>query len=431
MSSKLNKFSQIRCSFCGKGTDAVEKMITGPSVHICNHCVDMCNDILREERAAIPDGLSPDGLPTPMQMKAYLDQYVIGQDEVKRGVCVAAYNHFKRILSRTKKDDDVDIEKSNILMIGPTGTGKTLIAQTLARMLKVPFTIVDATIYTEAGYVGEDVENMLVRLLQVANYDVAKAEKGIIYVDEFDKIARKQANPSITRDVSGEGVQQAMLKILEGTVANVPPKGGRKHPEQNLVQIDTRDILFICGGAFVGLEDIVEKRIGQSRMGFTASVVSKIERNIGEILTQAEPHDLIQYGMIPEIVGRIPAFFALNELDEEALLKILTEPKNALLRQYQKLFSMEGVRLTFARDAQREIVRIALEKKTGARGLRNVMENVLVPVMFELPSRTDVKECLITKEVIRKKRPPTFGLKKEQPLEETIIPPAENQKLAS
>ena len=301
------RYPGIKCSFCNKGPDEVGKLITGPSVHICNECVDMCNEILREERSSIPGDLSLETLPTPQEMKSFIDQYVIGQDPVKMGVCVAAYNHFKRLLSRSLKDaNDVEIDKSNILMIGPTGTGKTLIAQTLAKMLKVPFTIVDATIFTEAGYVGEDVENMLVRLLQAANYDLAKAEKGIIYVDEFDKISRKSANPSITRDVSGEGVQQAMLKILEGTVSSIPPKGGRKHPEQNLIQINTRDILFICGGAFEGLEKIIETRIGQSRMGLNASLRKKDKYRIGEILRKVEPDDLIRYGLIPEIVGRLP-----------------------------------------------------------------------------------------------------------------------------
>ncbi|MBD3422302.1 MAG: ATP-dependent Clp protease ATP-binding subunit ClpX [Chitinivibrionales bacterium] len=408
-----SKYSQIKCSFCGKSTDMVEKMITGPSVHICSECVDMCNDILREDKSGPHDDMRWHDLPTPLEMKQFIDQFVIGQHEVKQGVCVAAYNHYKRINSRDTHDD-IDIEKSNILMIGPTGTGKTLVAQTLARMLKVPFSIVDATIFTEAGYVGEDVENMLVRLLQAASYDVQKAERGIIYIDEFDKIARKSANPSITRDVSGEGVQQAMLKILEGTVASIPPKGGRKHPEQNLIQINTRDILFVCGGAFVGLENIIEKRIGESRMGFNAPVKAKKDICIGEILRKVEPDDLIQFGLIPELVGRIPAMLGLDELDDETLLNILTEPRNALIKQYQKLFSMEGVRLTFAREALREIVSIARVKKTGARGLRNVLENVLVPIMFELPSRSDVKECLITKDVVRKQSPPTYGLKKDR-----------------
>ncbi|MBD3393782.1 MAG: ATP-dependent Clp protease ATP-binding subunit ClpX [Chitinivibrionales bacterium] len=409
------RYSTVKCSFCGKSTDAVDKLITGPSVHICNECVEMCNQILREDNQGMPGELSLENLPSPQEMKDFLDQYIIQQDEVKIGICVAAYNHFKRILSRAMQDDDgIEIDKSNILMAGPTGTGKTLIAQTLAKLLKVPFSIVDATIFTEAGYVGEDVENMLVRLLQASNYDVSKAEKGIIYIDEFDKIARKSANPSITRDVSGEGVQQAMLKILEGTVAGIPPKGGRKHPEQNLVQINTRDILFICGGAFVGLEDIIEKRIGESRMGFNAALRNRKGTRIGETLRRVEPDDLIQYGLIPELVGRLPALFGLDDLDEDALLRILTEPKNALVKQYQKLFALEGVRLTFARDALREIVRTAREKKTGARGLRSVMESALVPIMFELPSRADVKECLVTAQIIRKEAEPVYTLKKDK-----------------
>jgi len=413
--SNRSRYPGIKCSFCGKGPDEVGKLITGPSVHICNECVDMCNEILKEEKASIPGDLCLDTLPTPREIKEYIDQFVIGQNEVKMGVSVAAYNHFKRILSRSQNDNDgVEIDKSNILMLGPTGTGKTLIAQTLAKMLKVPFTIVDATIFTEAGYVGEDVENMLVRLLQAANYDVAKAEKGIIYVDEFDKISRKSANPSITRDVSGEGVQQAMLKILEGTVASIPPKGGRKHPEQNLIQINTRDILFICGGAFEGIDKIIESRIGESRMGFNAEIRRKKYSKIGDVLRKVEPDDLIRFGLIPEIVGRLPMVLGLDELDEDALLKILTEPKNALTRQYQKLFSMEGIRLTFTRDALREVVKIAFQKKTGARGLRTVLESALIPVMFDVPSRDDVREIMINREVILKQAQPVYSLKKDK-----------------
>jgi len=406
------KYNLIQCSFCGKSANSVDKLITGPSVYICNECVEMCNSILIDEKLKMPHDLSLKTLPTPKDMKAFLDKYVISQDNAKIGVSVAAYNHYKRLLSRTAQADDVDIEKSNMLLIGPTGTGKTLIAQTLSKLLKVPFSIVDATIFTEAGYVGEDVENMLVRLLQAADNDVSKAEKGIIYIDEFDKITRKSANASITRDVSGEGVQQAMLKILEGTIANIPPKGGRKHPEQNLIQINTRDILFICGGAFIGLEDIIEKRIGDSRMGFTAEINEKKNKDISEKLKKTEPDDLIKFGLIPELVGRVPALFSLDELNEDTLFKVLTEPKNALIKQYKKLFSIENVRINFAQEALHEIVKISFEKKTGARGLRNVMETALIPIMFEIPSRKDIKEVLITKDVIRNKQEPVYTLKK-------------------
>jgi len=406
------RFPDIKCSFCGKGPEDGKALITGISAFICHDCVSLCNEMVREKaHGSGLEGIDIDKLPTPQEMKEFLDQYVIGQNEVKMAVCVAAYNHFKRLFSRGEGDDDVEIDKSNMLMIGPTGTGKTLIAQTLARFLKVPFTIVDATIFTEAGYVGDDVENMLVRLLQTANYDIPKAEKGIIYVDEFDKISRKSANPSITRDVSGEGVQQAMLKILEGTIAGVPPKGGRKHPEQNLIQINTRDILFICGGAFEGLDKIIEARIDQSRMGFNADVRSKNKKKVGDILRKVEPDDLISYGLIPEIIGRLPVVMGLDELDEDTLLRILTEPKNALVKQYQKLFSMERVKLTFTKEAMKETVDTAVRKKTGARGLRNVLEACLLPVMFELPSRNDVAEVIVTKEAVANKTRPEYVFK--------------------
>jgi len=408
--SRAAPFTLPRCSFCGKSSDQVRKLITGPAVNICNDCVAMCNDIMADEgRKVLEGGAAP--LPVPAEIKRHLDEYVIGQDKPKMALSVAVYNHYKRI-SQKKSSDGVEIDKSNILFLGPTGTGKTLLAQTIARFLKVPFTIVDATILTEAGYVGEDVENIIVRLLQAADYDVEKAEKGIVYVDEVDKISRKSANPSITRDVSGEGVQQGLLKLLEGTLAAVPPKGGRKHPEQNLVQINTRNILFICGGAFESLDKIIERRTRESGIGFTAAIMSKQERSRDEILRKVEPDDLIQFGLIPELVGRLPILAALEELPAEAMLRILTEPRNALIKQYQKLFEMDGIALKFQPEALLAVVDQAMSRKTGARGLRAVMENILLPFMYDLPSRGDVIECLITRETVVKGQAPLLVLKK-------------------
>ena len=397
---------ELRCSFCNRSAEEVERLITGPNVHICNECVIMCNDILAEEmtKNALT---SVERLPTPAEIKTILDEYVIGQERAKKILSVAVYNHYKRIQFGTPQDE-VELEKSNILMVGPTGTGKTLLAHTLAKMLHVPFCIADATVLTEAGYVGEDVESVLVRLLQSADYDVAKAETGVIYVDEIDKIARKSANPSITRDVSGEGVQQSLLKMLEGTIANVPPKGGRKHPEQNFVQINTKNILFICGGAFDDLDRVIEKRIAEGTMGFGGVSKKKEDRNVGEILSHVEPDDLLQYGLIPEIIGRLPVLATLNELNAGALMQILTEPKNALVKQYQRLFDMEDVKLAFQQDALDVVVEIAMTKKTGARSLRAILEDVMLDIMFQIPSQPGVRECIITKDVILKREPPLY-----------------------
>ena len=395
----LKRSSRVdpKCSFCGKGPGQVEKIITGPYVHICSDCVRLCQNILTEDRRekTLP---SSSAMMKPAELKAQLDDYVIGQERAKRTLAVAVYNHYKRI---QVQEDEVELTKSNILMIGPTGTGKTFLAENLARILQLPFTIVDATVLTEAGYVGEDVENILVRLLQSADYDVSKAERGIIYIDEVDKISRKSSTPSITRDVSGEGVQQELLKILEGTVSGVPPKGGRKHPEQPLVQINTKNILFICGGSFEGIEDLIRARIGKKSIGFGADLEGQSERqNIGEVLKHVQPDDLIRYGLIPELVGRLPIVTTMDELSQAAMLDILTTPRNALIKQYQKLFEMDGVKLEFEREALDRIVTLAVKKKTGARGLRSVLESIMVELMFEIPSRPDLKTCVITPDLV-------------------------------
>ncbi len=420
MPKKKNTDYDVFCSFCGRYKDEVSKIIAGPNgIFICDECIDTCNRIILEDIIENDERLNDieakvienTEIPSPEHINKILDEYVIGQNEAKKVLSVAVYNHYKRI-KNMDKIDDVELQKSNILMIGPTGSGKTLIAQTLAKVLRVPFAITDATTLTEAGYVGEDVENILLRLIQAADYDVSKAEKGIIYIDELDKISRKSENPSITRDVSGEGVQQALLKIIEGTVASVPPTGGRKHPQQEYIKIDTSNILFICGGAFEGLEKIIESRSGEKIMGFGAKVKEKKEIDYGTIFSDVLPHDIIKFGLIPELVGRLPIITSLGQLDREAFIDILTKPKNAIIKQYKKMFKMDDVELEFKKDAIDEIVNLAIERKTGARGLRSILEKVMLTAMYEVPSNKNIKKCIITKEVVSKNARPTYEMKK-------------------
>ena len=407
MARPTDSNEQLLCSFCGKSQRQVKKLIAGPGVYICDECIDLCNEIIDEELTA-PPNFDIQSLPKPREIYEVLNDYVVGQEQAKRTLSVAVYNHYKRVQMMQTEDQDIELQKSNILLLGPTGCGKTLLAQTLAKILNVPFAIADATALTEAGYVGEDVENILLKLIQAADYDVKKAETGIIYIDEVDKIARKADNPSITRDVSGEGVQQALLKILEGTTASVPPQGGRKHPHQEFLSIDTTNVLFICGGAFANLDRVIERRVGHQGVGFGATIQSKEQRDLGEMFERCLPEDLIQYGLIPEFIGRLPVMSAIHQLSRDELMEILTVPRNALVKQFQRFFQFDGIELVFADEALNSVADRALERETGARGLRSIIEEVLLEVQFELPSRRDVQKCVVTRETIEKGTPPTL-----------------------